>query len=85
MSNKTLTINLNMNSIFQDCLVYVSTVLAIASCIIMLVYGGFAYNKARNDRVAEMAIAGIDPVSAAVALDNIYDEKAKTYYLGKSE
>ena len=52
-------------------------------CIIVIVVSSIIYCDAKNNKIKEMTISGADPVACAIALDNIYDDHAKTYFLSK--
>ena len=50
---------------------------------IIIVFMGLSYNRHKNQCVVEMVKSGSDPIVASVAVDNIYDDKAKTYFISK--
>jgi hypothetical protein len=52
--------------------------------VLVIVLCSQSYYTNINNKIAEMVKNGADPIECAVALDNIYIEKAVPYYLTKN-
>ena len=52
--------------------------------VLVVIIGSQLYFTNINNKIAEMVKSGANPIECAIALDNIYVEKAVPYYLTKT-